>query len=108
MAIDTINEKLAIMEAEDWWEPGLPMVSTSTIDAADKQQLLLGFPGVLWAAGSALSFILDLNTRLRQYVANAYGQSYQTADLTTLMVRNLNGRSGDMNNRFRALVDDAT
>lgn len=108
MAIDTNNEKLAIMELEDVWEPGLPMVSTDTIDQADEQQLLLGFPGLLWQAGAALAFILDLNTRLRQYLANLYGYPYETADLGSLMARNLNARSGDMNNRFLALIDDAT
>lgn len=54
MAIDTINEKLAIMEFGQVWEPGLPR-SPGTLGADDRQQLLYGFPGVLWAAAVALA-----------------------------------------------------
>jgi hypothetical protein len=57
MAIDTDNEKLAVIELEDIWEPGLPL-SPSTLGQDDQQQLLLGFPGVLWQAlGSAASSV---------------------------------------------------
>jgi len=51
MAIDTTNEKLAIMELEDVFEPGLP-ISPGTLGQDDQQQLLWGFPGVLWAAAA--------------------------------------------------------
>jgi hypothetical protein len=108
MAIDTNNEKLAVMELGDIWEPGLPMASTDTIDQADQQQLLLGFPGVLWAAGAALAFILDINTRMRQYLANYYGYPYETADLTTMMVRYCDALPGDYSARIHRLIDDAT
>ena len=70
--------------------------------------MLLGYPGILWVAGSALAFILDLNTRLRQYLANYYTVPYETADLTTLMVRYLAGLSGDYTNRLLQLIRDAT
>lgn len=108
MAIDTTNKKVAVMEMEDVWEPGLPIVSTSAIDQADQQQFLLGYSGILWAAGSALAFILDLNTRLRQYLANYYSVPYETADLTTLMVRYLRDLSGDYSARLLQLIRDAT
>lgn len=45
--IDTTNEKLAIIELEDVWEPGLPM-SPGTLEQDDQQQLLWGYPGALW------------------------------------------------------------
>lgn len=44
MAIDTTNEQLALMESEQVYEPGLPMVSASTIDNRDQRQLLWGYP----------------------------------------------------------------
>jgi hypothetical protein len=57
MAIDTINEKLAVMELEDIIEPGLPL-SPSALGQDDRQQLLWGFPGVLWqAVGAAASAV---------------------------------------------------
>jgi len=48
----TDTDKLAVMEWGLVWEPGLPLLP-GTIDQADQQQLLWGFPGVLWAAASA-------------------------------------------------------
>jgi hypothetical protein len=105
VAITTTNGKLAIMELEDYWEPGLPMAPGS-LDQADKQQLLWGFPEILWTAGSVLAFILDLNTRIFVYLKVTY---YPTGnDLSTMINKNLATRTGDMNNRFRALIEDAT
>jgi hypothetical protein len=49
VAVDTINEKLALMEMENVWEPGLPM-SPGTLGQDDQQQLLWGYPGILWSA----------------------------------------------------------
>ncbi len=48
MAIDTNNEKLAVMEWDNQWEPGIPMVSTSFPTQAHKQQLLIGMPDPAW------------------------------------------------------------
>lgn len=62
MAIDTTNEKLAIMEFGQAWEPGLPL-SPSTLGQDDKQQLLHGFPDVLWAA-PPISPITTINGKL--------------------------------------------
>ena len=50
MAITTNNGKLAIIEFEDVWEPGLPMVATDTISEADQVQFLWGFPEILYTA----------------------------------------------------------
>lgn len=49
MAISTTNEKLAVIEWDNFSEPGLPL-SPGAFGQDDKQQLLWGFPGVLWAA----------------------------------------------------------
>ena len=49
MAIDTTNKKLALMEWESFWEPGLP-ISPGTIGQDDKQQFVWGYPGILWAS----------------------------------------------------------
>jgi hypothetical protein len=47
MAIDTVNEKLALMEWDQTFEPGLPL-SPGAFGQGDKQQLLWDYPGVLW------------------------------------------------------------
>jgi hypothetical protein len=52
MAIDTDTEKLAVMEWGQVWEPGLPL-APGTLEQADQQQLLWGYPGVLWQAAVA-------------------------------------------------------
>lgn len=49
MPITTDNEKLAVMEWGNPWEPALPL-SPGTLGQDDQQQLLWGFPGVLWGA----------------------------------------------------------
>lgn len=51
MAIDTNNEKLAVMEWGNVWEPAIPMVSTSFPTQAHKQQLIWDNPSPLWGAG---------------------------------------------------------
>jgi hypothetical protein len=54
MAITTNNGKLAIMEFGDYWEPGLPM-SPGALGTDDQQQLLWGFPEILWGAAAAVA-----------------------------------------------------
>ena len=102
MAIDTINEKLAIMEFGDVWEPGLPMVATDTIDQADQQQLLLGFPGVLWAV---LEFIAGafINERLFAFLFPTYNER----SLESMVNQDLSGRTGSQTERFLALIAEA-
>jgi len=49
MAINTVNEKIALME---YWLPfywGTP-TSVDGIGQDDKQQLLWGYPGLLWTS----------------------------------------------------------
>jgi hypothetical protein len=105
MAIDTNNKKLAVMEFGDIWEPGLP-ISPSTLGQDDQQQLLWGYPGILWSAAAALAFVLDLNTRLAVYLRDFYSQP--TGEVTTLSRKYLNEEvSGDMNVRFRQMVTNA-
>ena len=49
MAIDTLNEKLALIEYGEVYQPGIP-VSNDGLDQADNQQLLWEYPGFLWGA----------------------------------------------------------
>lgn len=51
MAITTDNEKLAIMEFGQVFEPGLPL-SPGTFDQGHQQQLIWGYPGILWEASA--------------------------------------------------------
>ena len=48
MSIDTINEKLALIDYGDVFQPAIP-ISADGIDQADQQHLLWGYPGILWA-----------------------------------------------------------
>lgn len=50
MAIDTVNEKLALIEYSEPYQVGIP-VSSDGLDQADKQQLLWEYPGFLWIEG---------------------------------------------------------
>lgn len=47
MAIDTNNEKLALIEYENVFQFGLP-ISADGLNQADNQQLLWEYPGILW------------------------------------------------------------
>lgn len=53
MAISTTTQKLAVIEWDVLWEPGLP-ISPGTLGQDDKQQLLWGYPGVLWATAAGV------------------------------------------------------
>jgi hypothetical protein len=108
MAITTTNGKLAVMEMETIWEPGLPM-SPGSIGQDDKQQLLWGFPEVLWDAigGVMIGVYNDMNTRLLVYLQAYYSTSQH--DLTTLADRHLNEQtSGDRTQKVKQLIQDAT
>ncbi len=107
MAIDTTNEKLALME-EELWEPALP-IAPGTFGQDDKQQLLWGFPGISWVAGSVLEFIADMNTRIKSYLTTLYTVNETTADATTLARRYLDAApTADATVAFQTLIDDAT
>lgn len=44
------NNKLAFIEWCNVWEPGLPVMDliATSFDQGEQQQLLWGYPGVLW------------------------------------------------------------
>lgn len=49
MAIDTTNKKLGLINLMMPFQPNLP-VSPGSLGQDDKQQLLWGYPGILWGA----------------------------------------------------------
>lgn len=53
MAIDTNDEKLALMEWDNVWEPAIPLDEAAGFDQGDKQQLLWGYPGISWGGPPA-------------------------------------------------------
>ena len=106
MAIDTTNEKFALLSFGRSTEPMNIPVSPSSLGADDSQQLLWGYPGILWGAGAVLTFVLDLNTRLRVYLADLY--TLPGADLTSMTARYLRAQTGDYTARFKKLITDAT
>ena len=55
MAIDTNNEKLALITLLQPWNVPVP-ISADGIDQVDKQHLLAGYPGIVWGEdGEGLS-----------------------------------------------------
>ena len=50
MAIDTNNEKLALISLLQPWNTPVP-ISADGIGQDDKQHLLAGYPGILWSGG---------------------------------------------------------
>jgi hypothetical protein len=63
--------------------------------------------GVWASAIASLLFVLDLNTRMRVYLADLYSLP-ATTDLTAMIARYLRSQTGDMNARFHKLITDAT
>ncbi len=51
----TINEELALLEYGEPYQPGVP-ISSDGLDQADNQQLLWGYPGILWIARDVVIF----------------------------------------------------
>lgn len=66
MAIDTDNEKFALLS---WLQPyNTPVpISADGLGQADKQHLVWGYPGILWAAAPVVS-IAAVFWQLRQGV----------------------------------------
>lgn len=91
---------------EEIWEPALP-ISPGTFGQDDKQQLLWGYPGIAWAVGAALEFVLDLNTRMIVYLRDHF--SVTGGDNTTLVRRKMDElTTGDANQKFLQIIADAT
>jgi hypothetical protein len=106
MAIDTINEKFALIAFGRTTDPMMLPVSGGSIGQDDQQQFLWGYPGLLWAAGAALEFVLDLNTRIAVFLRDLYTEP--AGDTTTMATRYMATLSGDANARFHRMIQDAT
>lgn len=52
MAIDSTNERLALINFGQVWQPALP-IAPGALGQDDQQQLLWGYPGILWGAPAA-------------------------------------------------------
>jgi hypothetical protein len=60
-----------------------------------------------WAEAQALVFVLDMNARLYRYLCSHF--SVSSGDLTSLVNRHMDAQtSGDRNQRFHALIQEAT
>ena len=95
------------MEWELYWEPGLPM-SPGALGQDDQQQLLWGYPGILWGAVAAIAnAIFDLNTRLQKAFSDHFSYS-PPVDLNSVFNRYLATKTGDATKRLLDAIDDAT
>jgi len=67
MAINTINEKFALITQYQPWNTPVP-ISVDGLDQADNQHLIWDYPGLLWttlAAPKPFAFIRVFRTRRR-------------------------------------------
>ncbi len=106
MAITTNTGKLGVMEWCQVYEPGLPLLP-GVLGGPDQRQLLWDYPELVTPVAL---FVVDLNTRLRVYLADFYGYSDDASpDLTMLMERYLKEElTGDYDTRLRQLILDAS
>lgn len=88
MAIDTSTKKLGVMEWCQVWEPGLPL-SPGTLGQDDQQQLLWGYPGVLWDELTLPGTLGDLTTLFRGYVDALHDTAIVASDTDTLVFNDL-------------------
>lgn len=79
-----------------------------TLGQGDRQHVAVSYSGILAGAAATLSFILDMNTRIKSYLISLYSVSDTTADATTLARRYLDAAGGDATKGFQTLIDDAT
>ena len=109
MAIDTNDEKLALIYLGQVFHPNLPMAHDGSFSQGEKQQFLWGYPGVLWAAGAAMAnAIFDLNTRIWQALNTYYGYG-TNVDINEVFQRYLaNVKTGDYTKRLTDLITDST
>jgi hypothetical protein len=54
--IDTINKKLALINFGSVFQTPLPM-SPGTLGQDDRQQLLWGYPGILWQTYAGIEWV---------------------------------------------------
>lgn len=80
MAIDTNDKKLAVMEMDVMLEPGLVLDETSPFDQGNKQQLLWGYPGILWLDLSEIE-VTGIGV---VYFSNSTGVVYVSNDTGTV------------------------
>ena len=65
----TVNDQFAFMTLDLDWEPALPFVTgNGPFTQANQQQLIWGFPGVLWAMPQVAMPIWTFHTRRRPFV----------------------------------------
>lgn len=83
-----------------------PVLPDGTLGQGDRQHIASLYSGILAAAASALAFVLDMNTRLRQLFDATYTRTGM--DNTTGYVTYTNALTGDANNRLARTIDDAT
>lgn len=73
MAIDTFNEKLALIAIRQVWNPSIPY-STDGLGQDDKQHLLSEYPGILWGAGPGVTLAAQLRATHRRVFSRVFGR----------------------------------
>jgi hypothetical protein len=108
MAIDTDNEKFALIVFGRTTDPANLPVTGGDIETDDEQQLLWNYPGIAFAGGVTIAFVLDMNTRIKTYLTALYTASEATAT-NDMVDRYLDAApGGDVTATFHQLIDDAT
>ena len=88
MPIDTDNEELSVIHLVMPWEPNVIM-TPGTIDVDDQQQLLWGFPEIIWSTHVQAANLEDLNTLFIPYVATLHNNTLTQPDSDTLVANDL-------------------
>lgn len=103
--LDTRSKRASSVGLLSYWllTPPLP---DGTLAQGDRQHVAGLYSGILAGAGVALAFILDLNTRLRQFFDSTYGRT--AMDNATGYAAYQATLTGDANTRLAQIIDNAT
>lgn len=73
MAIDTNDKKMSLLTFNQVWQPNVILDETASFDQGDKQQLLWGYPGILFGAPPEVDetvhsprFLINLGTLINR------------------------------------------
>jgi hypothetical protein len=83
-----------------------PPLPDGTLGQGDRQHVGWSYSGILASVTAALEFIGDINSRVYRYLCDYY--SVSSGDLTSMATKYMATLSGDMNQRWHRLVQDAT
>lgn len=107
MALDTLQKRMAAINVGCPWRGPLVDASETGTNTGNREAAVYLYSGIAASGTVLLPFVLDINTRLWVYLGSVYGFS-SSPDLNSMIERYLRGLTGDYNNRWKQLIQDAT